>query len=308
MRVCFQAMNCFKQLVSDSLLMVFDSNTILLSQPLPDTVIDVNQKSISLPLEKVFTDLTRHGYTLSSYPGDPEKATAFTENGQLICWPHQQGELQVFVTALDTFTGFRVTDTFRLRIERIYNTPPYVTGAMDTVVLQMERDTLHFLPDTLFSDHEDDTLYYSVSAGYPEIISITQAGNAVHILPVQPGETVVTIQADDHFGGTALLNFVVEVEKDSAVVSYLPATMDFGIRYDSRGHALVIDSPEDRPSVQIVLTGVSGQYSGLLFSGNLSAGNTCIPVAEGDFPSGVYILIIKENQQILPCGKIVVSR
>ena len=98
-------MNCLKKMVSDSLVLVFDSLTILLSGPLPDTVVDVNQKRISLPLDKVFTDLTRHGFVLSSQSHDPEKATVFTDDGQPICWPHQLGETAVSVTALDTFTG-----------------------------------------------------------------------------------------------------------------------------------------------------------------------------------------------------------
>jgi len=165
-------MNCLKKMVSDSLVLVFDSLTILLSGPLPDTVVDVNQKSISLPLDKVFTDLTRHGFVLSSQSQDPGKATVFTDNGQLICWPHQLGETAVMVTAFDTFTGYRVTDTFRLRIQRIFNKPPYATGRIDTVALQLKRDTLQFMPDTLFSDPDGDSLFYSLHAGHPEIISI----------------------------------------------------------------------------------------------------------------------------------------
>ena len=98
-------MNCLKKMVSDSLVLVFDSLTILLSGPLPATVVDVNQKRISLPLDKVFTDLTRHGFVLSSQSHDPEKATVFTDDGQPICWPHQLGETAVSVTAFEPFTG-----------------------------------------------------------------------------------------------------------------------------------------------------------------------------------------------------------
>jgi len=61
-------MNCLKKMVSDSLVLVFDSLTILLSGPLPDTVVDVNQKSISLPPDKVL--LTLHGMDLC-FPLNP---------------------------------------------------------------------------------------------------------------------------------------------------------------------------------------------------------------------------------------------
>jgi len=165
-------MNCLKKMVSDSLVLVFDSLTILLSGPLPATVVDVNQKRISLPLDKVFTDLTRHGFVLSSQSHDPEKATVFTDDGQLIYWPHQLGETAVSVTALDTLTGCRITDTFQLRIPRIFNKPSYATGSIDSVALQLKKDTLQFKPDTLFSDPDGDSLYYSFHAGHPEIISI----------------------------------------------------------------------------------------------------------------------------------------
>ena len=86
------------------------------------------------------------------------------------------GETAGNVTALDTFTGYRITDTFQLRIERIYNNPPYATGVIDSVVLHLEKDTLQFLPDTLFADPDGDTLYYSMLAGHPEIISIVYDG------------------------------------------------------------------------------------------------------------------------------------
>jgi manganese-dependent ADP-ribose/CDP-alcohol diphosphatase len=307
LKIHIRAMNCLRQMVSDSLIVVFDSLTILLSSPLPDKVVDVNQKSISLPLDKVFTDLTRNGFTLSSHSGDTGKATVFTDGGSLICWPHQLGETPVYVTAHDPFTGYRVTDTFRLRIERLFNRAPYATGGVDSAVLRLEKDTLQFMPDTLFLDPDGDTLSYSLYAVKPEIIAIAVAGNKVFIIPLRSGESDIALTASDKYGGSCPLSFHVKVTEDAPAGGYRNDPDESGWRYDPSLQSLVIVSPEEKKSVQITLTGVSGKYSGLLFNGNLSAGNTYIHLGAGDYPPGVYILSVKEGQQNLRCGKILVT-
>jgi hypothetical protein len=294
-------------MVSDSLILAFDSHTILLSDPLPDTVVDVNQDSISLPLIKVFTDLTRHGYSLSSQSRDPEKATVFIDGGNLICRPHQLGETPVYVTAHDTFTGYRITDTFRLGIQRLYNKPPYATGIIDSLVLQLAKDTLRLMPDTLFLDPDGDTLYYSLYAGHPEVISMVNDEHEVLILPLQPGETDVMLTAEDHFGGSAQLAFYVEVKEGNPIVAYRSVTLEYGIRYNASSRILVIVSPEENKTVQITLTGISGKYSGLLFNGTLSSDTIYFYLGAGEYPPGVYILSVKEGQQNLQCGKILVT-
>jgi hypothetical protein len=307
LKIRIRAMNCLKQMVTDSLFLSFDSLTILLSDPLPDTVVDVNQDSISLPLNKVFTDLTRHGILLSSQSGDPEKATVFTDDRNLICQPHHLGETPVTVTARDTFTGYRVTDTFQLRVQRIFNKPPYATGIIDSLELKLAKDTLQFRPDTLFMDPDGDTLFYSLHAEKPDIVAIAVAGNIVHLIPMWPGESDITLTASDNYGGSGQLVFHVGVTEGDPVGMVQPFPEESGWRYAPSLQALVIVSPAEKKSVRITLTGVSGKYSGLLFNGTLSAGNTYIHLGAGDYPPGVYILSVKEGQQNLQCGKILLA-
>jgi 3',5'-cyclic AMP phosphodiesterase CpdA len=307
LKIRIRAMNCLKKMVSDSLILAFDSHTILLSDPLPDTVVDVNQDSISLPLDKVFTDLTRHGFLISSLSGDSDKATVFIVGGNLICRPHQLGETPVYVTALDTFTGYGVTDTFRLGIRRLFNKPPYATGTIDSCVLQLAKDTLRLMPDTLFLDPDGDTLCYSLHAGQPEIISMVDDKHEIQILPSRPGETDVTLTAEDYFGGSAQLDFYVKVKEGNPVVAFGSESREYGIRYDPSGRILVIVSPQENKSVQITLAGISGKYSGLLFNGTLSPGSTCFHLGEGEYPPGIYILSVKDGQQNMQCGKILIT-
>jgi manganese-dependent ADP-ribose/CDP-alcohol diphosphatase len=301
------AMNCLKQMIYDSLLLVFDTVTIRISDPLPDTVVDVNQKSLMLPLEKVFTDLTRHGYSLSAWSGDPDKALAFTEGGNLICYPYRIGMTPVYVTACDTFTGFQVTDTFELRIARLYNKPPYITGTIDAVILRIGRDTLCFKPDTLFRDPDGDTLSYSLYAGHPEVVSIMLDHNRVCIIPVKRGETDVTLTAEDHFGGSAQLGFHVESEEDTLVNAIIPAVQEFSGWYDPLSGVLVIVAPENKKSVQVTLTEISGHHTGMLLNGDLPAGTTCFYLDCGHYPPGIYILSLMEGKRILHSQKIPVA-
>jgi manganese-dependent ADP-ribose/CDP-alcohol diphosphatase len=307
LKIHIGAMNCLKKMFFDSLDLVFDSLTILLTGPLPDTVVDVNQKSMSLPLDKVFTDLTRHGFAFSSQSLDPEKATVFTDEGQLICWPHQLGETAVTVTAHDTFTGYRITDTLQLRIQRIFNKPPYAKGRIDSLVLQLKKDTLQFMPDTLFSDPDGDSLSFSAHAATPEIITVVVSGEKIALIPLQPGATDIALTASDNYGGSGQLSFHASVWKEDPVGMQGNAPDETGWHYDPSLQALVIVSPEEKKSVQITLTDVSGKYSGLLFYGNLSAGNTYFPLAKDDYPPGVYVLNMMEGQQNMRCGKILIA-
>ena len=71
--------------------------------------------------------------------------------------------------------------------------------------------------------------------------------------------------------------------------------MNIGVQYDPSDRMLVIDSPDEKTTVRIMLTAISGKQNALLLSGNLSAGRTCFRLSEEAYPPGTYIVTWKEG-------------
>ena len=306
LQVHVNSMNCFGQTYSNQLVLDFDSITLQVSNPLPDTVMDINQKSISLPVNTIFTDSTRHGFTLSVQTRNPENATAFIENDNLICWPHQVGETWVYVTANDIFTGYRVTDSFLLEIKRIHNQFPYITGIIDSMFLTAFADTLKLMPDTLFADPDGDTLIYGCHSTNLLAAKVDLRSGILLIIPVGSGETEIVIVASDNRGGEVQLVFYVIVQEPLLFRSDEIIQNGFGIQHNSLYNEILITSPIEKGGLRITMAGISGNYSGTIFKGVLSKGQNHLPLGR-IYPPGVYVMIIKKGNTILHIHKMIIT-
>jgi manganese-dependent ADP-ribose/CDP-alcohol diphosphatase len=306
-QVLIQAMNCLKQQFAVTVTMEFDSTTIHLLNPLPDTVMDIKQKYFSLSIADIFLDSSRYGLTYRVQTQHPETATVLLEAGNLICQPHQMGDTRVFVTAVDTFTHQQVTDTFLLQIRRLYNLPPYVIHFVDSVFLQVNRDTLVLIPDTLFADPDGDTLIYTSDTTGLQVVKIEYDAGKFLIIPIKSGESEVILIASDNYGGEAQLIFYITVQEPILDPVHKAIRNSFAVQYDLLNNEIIIESPLVRKEIQVSITEISGKYSGILFGGILPGGRNHLTL--GDFyPPGVYILSIKMGNDTFQTHKIVITR
>ncbi len=306
LQVRIHAVNCLRQQVSHNFSLVFDSITIFLHRPLPDTVADVNQESLTLPVDQVFSDSSRHGITFVACTGNPEKATAWIENGNLVCQPRQLGETSVFVTALDPFTGFSLTDTLLLNIRRIFNQTPFPTCTADTLCFTTGRDTIVMLPDTMFADPDGDTLSYGIVSADPQTaLARADAGKFV-LIAAGKGETEIIITASDPYGGESHLIYPVIVRETLTLSTHSFSRHHFEGKYDPLHHEIVVYAPTEKKEVQIMMTGMDGNRCELRFRAVLSAGANHFPMT-ALLPPGGYVLVIRQGNIILHTQKILIT-
>jgi cytochrome c peroxidase len=162
-----------------------------------------------------FTDPDHHGLTYTVVFGhsynpydDPDPPTDFQVQGtQIVGTPKTTELVYVTVTAKD-WAGNTADTQFAIRVDP--NSPPMVANANDLVLVPVgttvNYDTIK--GGTVFSDADGDPLTYSVAlSGSMDGMSVS--GTHVMGVPHSPGAIVVTVTADDGFGGTASNEFAI---------------------------------------------------------------------------------------------------
>jgi manganese-dependent ADP-ribose/CDP-alcohol diphosphatase len=306
LKACIKAMDCPGQIHQEILTFEFDSISIHLVHPLPDIVMDIGQKSYYLLVDSVFADSTRRGSQLNVQTGDTSIATVFLDDNILVCWPEKTGKTSVFLTARDIYTDFRVTDSFSLTIERQHNQAPVSRCIIDTLFFHTIQDTLKYLPDTLFSDPDGDSLIWTCWSADSSIAVAELKDNLLYIISTGFGPTRITLMADDRYGGTAFMVLQAVIKKPGPVIiSDTPANIS-EIQYLPDRNEIVINTPFEADKVEISLSGLSGNITDILYRGILTTGQHHFSIAH-IHPPGVYLLLIRKGNVILGSHKIAIT-
>jgi cytochrome c peroxidase len=232
-----------------------------------------------------FTDPDHHGLTYAVTFGhvynpysDPNPPTDFQVQGTRIVGTPQNAEpVVVTVTATD-WAGNTADVQFTINVAP--DSPPVVTNGNDLVVAAV-GSSVNYDPikgGTLFSDADGDPLTYTVSIR-GSVGGLAVSGTHVTGVLQSPGAVVVTVTADDGFGGTASNEFAIVAPAPepgrptlpSATAQYADAELNLPFVFTTpTALALLRDTAADNPVTDAGAT--LGRV--LFFDKRLSGSNT----------------------------------
>jgi len=182
----------------------------------------------SIDYGSTFTDPDHHGLTYTvmfshSYNSDPDPPTDFQVQGtQIVGTPTTAGLVYVTVTAKD-WAGNTADAQFIINV--VPDSAPTVSNGNDLVLApvgsSLDYDTIK--GGTVFSDVDGDPLTYTVTLR-GSMSGLTVNGTHVTGVPQSAGAVVVTVTADDGFGGTTSDEFAIAAPAPEPGRPTLPIT------------------------------------------------------------------------------------
>jgi cytochrome c peroxidase len=239
----------------------------------------------SIDFGSTFTDPDHHGLTYSVVIGpssnpysDPDPPTDFQLQGtQIVGTPKTVGIVGVIVTATD-WAGNTADAEFFISVDP--DTPPTVANGNDLVLAPVGSSVNYDATKggSVFSDAEGDPMTYTVSLS-GSINGLSVSGTRVTGVLHDAGAVVVTVTADDGFGGTASDEFAIAAPAPepgrptlpSATAQYADAELDLPFVFQApTAPALLRDTAADNPVTDAGAT--LGRV--LFFDKRLSGSNT----------------------------------
>ncbi|MTI31079.1 choice-of-anchor D domain-containing protein [Xanthovirga aplysinae] len=179
---------------------------------IPDQTLILDQDTYSIDLDQLFTDVnvedTSLDYDIKVSSENVIESDLFS--GNLTINPLNGGEVTVFVTGRDS-GGESESLEFNVTVIDPDNSIPEVIGSLDHVILELNDEFNLNLVD-LFADADGDLLIYEVNAGQTTAADVSLKGSVLEIIPLEVTSGIpIMLTADDRRGGTAEINFTLEI-------------------------------------------------------------------------------------------------
>jgi len=162
----------------------------------------------------IFTDPDDDALTYTANSSAANIATANVVDNTLTVSPVAVGNATITVTADDKSGGI-VSTTFTVTVNMTINRAPVIANAIPNQTLKVggaafTRD-LNAAP-VVFTDPDGDALTYTANSSATNIATTNIAGNVLTVSPVDAGNAMITITANDNKGGMVSATFNVTVE------------------------------------------------------------------------------------------------
>ena len=254
---------------------------------IPDQTLTENGNTISLDVAPYFSDPDGDSLTYSARSGDPGVLRVSSSGSIITLTPVSPGNTTVTVTAGDGST--EVLQAFRVAVPEP-NRAPETMGAIPSQTLTEDGNPLSMDVAPYFSDPDGDSLTYSVQSGDPGFVRVSSSGSTITLTPVSPGNTTVTVTADDGYA-EAVQTFrvtVPEPNRDPETMGTIPSqtltedgtplSVDVAPYFsDPDGDSLTYSAQSGDPGV----LGVSSSGSIITLT-PVSPGNTTVTVTADD--------------------------
>ncbi len=99
------------------------------------------------------------------------------------------------------------------------NAPPVVSNPVGLETLIEGGAVLQIDLDTVFDDPDDDPLSFAAVPDDPAVVSVSLSGSLLTLTPLQRGDAVIALEADDGFNPPAVTLFRVLVYPEAAVMA-----------------------------------------------------------------------------------------
>ncbi|MEM8484465.1 MAG: FlgD immunoglobulin-like domain containing protein [Bacteroidota bacterium] len=202
------------------------TQTPVVVNSLPDIAYSLTAGSFTINLTEVFEDTDGGALSFSAISNNRNVATTEVAGNILTVTPLSLGSCRIRATARDNDNG-KADDTFTLIINS--NQPPSFApeAEFNKQVLVSNAEPTAIDLSGLFIDPDGDNLVYAAESEDNEIATVEINDETLQLNPGQPGETRISLSANDQNGGILLATFAVEV-----ILGY-PATMavDIGITF-----------------------------------------------------------------------------
>ena len=142
------------------------------------------------------------------------------------------GASNVTVQAIDSPDGTPASSTFRVTVEN--QAPTVVAEIADHTVVR--RDTVSVDLTTVFEDLDDDPLQFQAMSANPSVASAVIQGSMLTVTAESINSTLITVTANDGFGGEAADTFLITVENQAPII--VAAIADHAM---NRGDTYVVD-------------------------------------------------------------------
>lgn len=191
---------------------IFFISTPIVARPLPDRSQTLQTGSFTIDLSEVFSDTDGNTLNFSAVSNKRDIATVTVQGTLLTVTPVSTGSCRIRATAKDDNNG-KADDTFTLVIGN--NQPPTLAtgGTLDNKVLFSGGSALVLNLSSIFLDPDGDILLYGAESAQEDIAEVSLNQSTLVITPVEEGETLISLSANDQNGGILLESFKVEVRR-----------------------------------------------------------------------------------------------
>ncbi len=220
------------------------SRTPVVARPLPDRSQTLQAGAFTIDLSEVFTDTDGDALIFSAVSNKRDIATVVVQGTLLIVTPISTGTCRIRATAKDDNNG-KADDTFTLVIGN--NQPPTLAtgGTLDNKVLFSGGNPLVLDLSSIFLDPDGDILLYGAESAQENIAGVSLDQSTLTISPLEEGETLISLSANDQNGGILLESFKVEVFRGYPTSIFVDVRLEFD-DYRDQGNYRMIALPGDQ--------------------------------------------------------------
>ncbi len=188
----------------------------VVTRPLSDRSVTVGEDETMIELDGLFHDEDGDELTYKTVSSDVYVADAAIRHSRLVIQPNAAGQTRIAVTAQDakgqtaetSFTYTVIASTYE---EQPNHNPLVLNTPGDLNLLAGQLADPISLTD-LFSDPDSDSLSYTYTIDDTNVVSALMTGNELVLSAQSAGTAQVTINASDSRGGSAYVQFHVQVQ------------------------------------------------------------------------------------------------
>ncbi|MEM7107818.1 MAG: choice-of-anchor D domain-containing protein [Bacteroidota bacterium] len=188
-------------------------------EELADTLLFAGDNNLFIDLRSYFADTDSEEIFFSGSANDESVAIVDVAEFILTIKPLSSGSTDVILIARDHFCGF-VETSFLVTVDEFCggstNQLPVVTVPFETMVTEVDSENIEINLDNHFSDPEGSELTYSVD--YDDtMLDLMVHRNILHIAMLNPGNSDITITAEDDRCGTVSATAEMRIEKITGI-------------------------------------------------------------------------------------------
>ncbi|MCG8476745.1 MAG: hypothetical protein MI784_14865, partial [Cytophagales bacterium] len=227
-------------------LMASDGNTNTREVSWPVNVIDKNRapevlkfKDLALKVDgseahyrisDYITDPDRDEITVTAFADDKEKLGILFRDNEMILYPLKSGDVRVTVIATDGRVDKPLATEFGVSIANNQN--PVLAKEVKDFHMKIYAEPVTVDLAAVFSDPDNDALKYKITLSSNNVNAAVTTDGKLIITPNKPGETTVSLLANDQRGGSVSDEFKVTVDENLAPViskAFEPLSMDLSL-------------------------------------------------------------------------------